>query len=258
MQQPYYTIELSVVACNFEVLVNDIPVLAMEVEGQIAPNLPLNFAICKTGEQNLTVVMRPLKKQKKIQPSAELKYNVRLYDVSNDEFDFVKDFEEIKFPKVDPNNDLTILENTSKFYAEVPYELTRWDEGVDLKDVKDVEKKLKQAYYDIGGLVERENFVEFEKKVSLREQNMATAMYLSPIEIKSRINSLINDVKNGFKIKPLPKDMLFRTYGYGKIGAFKSVDGEPVISLYNEEKKEELMLELMFYIPDGKTEFEVI
>lgn len=258
MQQPYYTIELSAVACSFEILVNDIPILAMETEGQIAPNLPINFGIYENGDQNVSVTMLPLNGEQKIHPHAELKYNIRLYDVANEEFNFVKDFDTIQFPKIDSDNRASVLNRVSKFYAEVPYKMTLWENGSKLKDIPDVENRLKQAYLNIGNLIDRGQFTEFESKIATRENNMAASMYLSPIETKSRINSLIDDVKNGFKMTTLPKDMIFKTYGYGKIGAYKRPNGEPVISLYNKEKKEELMLELMFYIPEGKTEFEVI
>lgn len=230
----------------------------MEVEGQIAPNLPINFSIYKNGDQNVSVTMLPLNGQEKLHPNAELKYNIRLYDVTNDEFNFVKDFDTIEFPKIDSNNSTTVMNKISKFYAEVPYKMTLWENGLKLEDIPDVENKLKQAYLNIGNLIDKGMFTEFESKIAVRENNMTVSMYLSPIEKKARINSLIEDVKNGFKMKSLPKDMVFKSYGYGKIGAYKRSNGEPVISLYNEAKKEELILELMFYMPNGKTEFEVI
>lgn len=55
---------------------------------------------------------------------------------------------------------------------------------------------------------------------------MATSMYLSNYDSNARINSLIDDAKNGFNIMPFPKDTILRFYGYGKLATFKKLNGE--------------------------------
>jgi hypothetical protein len=47
-------------------------------------------------------------------------------------------------------------------------------------------------------------------------------------------------------------------YADGRAAALKKLNGEPALYLVNEKTKEELMIDLMFYVPEGKTEFEVI
>lgn len=256
--QPYYTISFSVAACNFEILVNDIPVVTMEAKGQISTNIPINYAIYKSGEQFITAIIKPLAGTENLHPDASLKFNVRLYDVANNDFKRINDFEEVKLPQVEENQKVPFLSQETEFIAEIPYSLTNWNNGENLKDVDDFKEKLIKEYNNLADLLKEEKYVAFAEKISVREKNMATSMYLSSSESKARINSLIDDAKNGFKVMPFPQDTILRFYGYGKLATFKKLNGEPALYLYNDKTKEELMIDQMFYIPKGKTELEII
>jgi hypothetical protein len=257
MTQPYYTVSFSVSACNFEILVNDIPVITMETEGQISTNIPINYAICNSGKQFITANIKPLVDNETLHPDASLKFHVRLYDVAYNEFKLINDFEQIELPKVEENQKIPVLTKSDEFLAEIPYSLTKWNDGENLKDVENLKNKIIEAYSNLADLLKNEKYSEFAEKISVREKNMATSMYLSSSESKARINSLIDDAKNGFDVMPLPKS-IFKFYGYGKLVTLKKLNGEPAFYLYNKETKEELMIDQMFYIPKGKTELEII
>ena len=87
---------------------------------------------------------------------------------------------------------------------------------------------------------------------------MATSMYLSDNESKTRIEELISDFKNGFKVMPIEAKSIVYIYGNDRVAALKKPNGEPALYLQNQKLEEELMLDITFYIPEGKTEFEVI
>lgn len=70
--QPYYTISFSVAACNFEILVNDIPVVTLETKGQISTNIPINYAIYKSGKQFITAIIKPLTGTANLNPGTSL------------------------------------------------------------------------------------------------------------------------------------------------------------------------------------------
>jgi hypothetical protein len=256
--EPYYTIDFSVAACNFEILINDIPVLTMEVEGQIATNVPVNYAIYKSGEQFVKAIIKPLSGQESLHPEASLRFNIRLYDVANNEFKHIKDFPETAVQKVEENQKIPILKTSTEFKAEIPYSLTKWTDGENLEDVENFKEKIIIAYDKLANLLKEEKYSEFAEKIKVREKNMATSMYLSNSESNARINGLLEDAKNGFKVMPFPKDTILRFYGYGKLATFKKLNGEPAFYLYNPETKEELMIDQMFYFPKGKTELEII
>lgn len=57
---------------------------------------------------------------------------------------------------------------------------------------------------------------------------------------------------------PITDDNNVHIYGNGKVAGLKNIKGESALYLINEETKEELRLEVTFYIPKGKNEFEII
>ncbi|MBF8455572.1 hypothetical protein IV494_00115 [Kaistella sp. G5-32] len=45
IKKPYYMIDFSASACLFEIRINDYPVAHMDIAGQVASTIPINFAI---------------------------------------------------------------------------------------------------------------------------------------------------------------------------------------------------------------------
>lgn len=261
-KEPYYTIEFSAVACNFEVLVNDIPVASFETDGQLSPNVPINYAIYKSGKQNISVKVSPLKGQQYVSPSSEFGYTVKLFDVTNDEFKFIEELGSHTLEKVKPEDKRPHLAHTSTFSAEIPYQMSDWENSRDLLSISNekdyISKKLNGAYNEIVNIIKAKKFDLFYDKIKFRERNMAVSMYLSKDEVNARINSLIEDIEEGFVVMDLPIDRVLNIYGNGKLATYKKLNGEPALSLSNPKTSEEIMLEFMFHIPNGKEEFEII
>lgn len=155
------------------------------------------------------------------------------------------------------NQKTPLLTTSGEFLAEIPYSLTKWNDGENLKDIENLKEKLIDAYNNLAELLKNQKYSEFVEKYKVREKNMAVSMYLSTSESNARMNSLIDDAKNGFEVMPFPKAII-KFYGYGKLATLKKLNGEPAFYLYNKETQEELMIDQMFYIPKGKTEFEII
>lgn len=83
-------------------------------------------------------------------------------------------------------------------------------------------------------------------------------MYLSESESQGRVAELIDDFKSGFEIQPISKDAVMFVCANSKAAMLKRPNGESALFLQNLEKEEELMLDISFFMPEGKTEFEVI
>ncbi|GAA4758340.1 MULTISPECIES: hypothetical protein [Flavobacterium] len=255
-QQPYYMIDFSASACMFEILINDYPVISMNVEGQVSTNLPINYAILESGEQLLSHKILPLLGETSIHEKAELKYDIKLFDVSND-FVFKEQFAEYKSEPIEDKK-LPVIASSKKFNAKVPYKLEAWQNGVSIKNDDNHKDKLHLAYNEIVGLINKGDYTGFQKKITAREHNMTSSMYLSKSESDSRIEELIEDFKSGFKTIPVDKKSVFHIYGFGKVAMLKKLNGESGLTLVNEKTKEELMLDISFYLPQGSDKFEVI
>ncbi|UKB80817.1 hypothetical protein [Chryseobacterium sp. MEBOG07] len=261
-KEPYYTIDFTAVYCKFEVLVNDIPVIAMETEGQMSPNVPVNFGISSSGEQKIEIKLLPVTGGQYIDSRTKFEYTIKLFDVFNDKFVHEKDCGNFQFSEKETVKKLPSLHHKSSFQAEIPYEMMKWEESRDLlsisKDTSYLNNKLDSIYKRISSLIESKQYDAFFELIKNREKNMALSMYLGNDDAKARLNSLLEDFNDGFKIMPLPEGRVLKIYGNGKLATYKKLNGEPAFFLFKEKTKEELMLELMFHIPQGKEEFEVI
>lgn len=256
IKQPYYMIDFSASACLFEIRVNDYPVIHMEVEGQVSTMIPINYAILKNGLQSVSATLLPNLGEVQLDPNSELKFNIKLFDVSHD-FVFKEQFGEYQSEEI-ADKKLPIIKYNNSFKAEVPYTLEAWQDGRNLNDVKDCRKKLDSAYNKIIDLIQNGEYNTFSELISKRENNMATSMYLTKTEQEQRIKELIQDFNSGFNIQPLPSDSLMLIVGFNKAAILCRANGESALYLQNPETQEEIMLDISFYIPKDKDDFQII
>ncbi|WP_158799350.1 hypothetical protein [Pedobacter sp. L105] len=257
MPQPYYMIDFSAACCMFEIRINDIPVMMLDLPGQAASMTPVNFSILESGTQIITATVFPHSGNLVLDPEAKLKFDIKLFDVERG-FAFKEQLVKYEFEKVDPHKKLPVLRHQTSFSAQVPYSLEGWKNGIALKDVKDVNIKLSNAYERVSSLISRRDYTGFRTSIANRENIMNRSMYLDLAKAKDRIDNLIEDFEGGFKVATIPPDAVLQIYGNGKVAALKKINGESAFFLVNNETREELMIDIMFYISTGKTEFEVI
>ncbi|PQL92359.1 hypothetical protein [Apibacter adventoris] len=255
--KPYYIIDFSAAACLFEIRINDISVASMEIEGQTSTIIPINIGILESGIQNISSKILPLSGTTVLDTKAYLNFDIKLFDVTND-FIFKESFGEYRSTPVGKDLKLPIISYENHFQADVPYSFEGWKTGENLKDLENVKSKLLSAYNNLIKIINEKNYDLFIQKIKKRENFMATCMYLNETEKSSRINELISDFQSGFKVQPIPVDAIYVPYGYNKAAVLKKINGEPALWLLNEKTEEELMLDLLFYIPKGKTEFEIL
>jgi len=257
MAQPYYQIDFSASHCQFEVRVNDISVLHMEITGQVSTMVPINPGILKSGKQTIAVKILPLSGQPTVTEHAEFNYDIKLFDVSNG-FEFKEQLSGFRFPPVDKSKPHTELKHEAFFNAEVPYTVKDYDGAVDLTRILTIKQLLTTAYQQIGTLVDAGNYEGFRKAIALREGIMATTMYLSKGESDARIDDLVNDFKNGFKFESIQHETVMHFYANGRSAALKKNNGESALVFMNKQTGEELMIDVTFYIPAGNTSLQII
>lgn len=252
----YYMADFSAFMCYFQIRVNDVEVFSLNVDGQTSTNIPLNQGILESGLQKIEVRVFPLKGKKVLHPEASVRCKVVAFDVSNGDFKFVNQFENFETLPVKKGVPYTFQKST--FEAKVPYKINAWQNGQKLKDFKDLKEKLIVEYNKIIHSIKSGNYQDFIKAYQKREQNIATAMYLGEKESTKRINEILYDIKNGFEIQPLPQNLVLEISGNDKLACLKRFDGMSALFLENKKTEEELILLVNFYLPQGKTEFEII
>ena len=75
---------------------------------------------------------------------------------------------------------------------------------------------------------------------------------------EDRIKGLTQDLKSGFKLVPIPADAVVKIFGNGKLATLVKPNGDSAFTLVNSQKGEEMSLDFSFYIPQGKSELEIL
>ncbi|WP_165750322.1 hypothetical protein, partial [Cellulophaga sp. Z1A5H] len=172
MEKPHYVIQFSAAQCMFEIRVNDIIVVTLNLEEQAMTIIPFNYAISEIGKQIITVRILPVFGEIHLRDTAEFYYDVLLYDVSNG-FKLIENLGGYKAPKMDNSKPKTVLTNTYSIDATVPFKLNdAWKEAQDLKEIKDLYEKLRKTYNNIANIIESRNFDKLLKLMEIKENNI--------------------------------------------------------------------------------------
>ena len=256
MKQPYYQLDFSALLCKFEVKINDIEILSMNLDGQTSTDIPVNSAIFGSGLQKIEVKGYPLEGTKTMHPEAYIRYKVKEQEVGTGEFMFVKDFEKYQTPAV--HQGVPFIYHTSTFRAEVPYELESWKTLQNTKDLKtDVKPALTQAYQQIIQKAKSGDYKPLVDAIKVVEVRNAKTMYLSEQDTYQRVKSILDDIAGGFKIMDLSDARTISYAANGKLLRFVRPDGNAALALENEETSEQLVLDFWFCLPDGNEEFKI-
>ncbi|OMQ09519.1 hypothetical protein [[Flexibacter] sp. ATCC 35103] len=262
--KPYYTVKLQIQACNFELLLNDIPVLSYSVKSGMTNEIPLNPYILKSGKQNLKIKLTPINDQLKLSEqidlSLDLGYN-NIIDENNGLGEYIQSgkfnlSQEIKDKK------LPYFEIEIPFNAYVP-----WDYKNILEDAQDLSKQsdlLKQTVNNFYHILETKDSKKYFElmKGSLKVQS--DVEYMSRKEIDKLLNDL--DLSQIKKIYPLDNYEI-KLYANGKLVRFvsktKDEDGNQYLFRYTvppliEGKRDgEGSFNYLFYLPKDQKELEV-
>jgi len=250
-------IDLSTSSCRFEIRVNDVPVINLNLKNQTSTMFPINYAILQNGRQEISIKVLPILGQANLNKDAALKYDIKLFDTGND-FKFQKQFGNYKTPAVDQNPKLPSIVHNDFFTAEVPYKITAWQSSKKLENNDTTKSALIKAYEEVIKMLIDKRYNDFKEKISKREYIIATTMYLSKTESEARINNIIRDLQKGFQIQPLPKESIMLLYAYGKTAALKKFNGESALYAYNKQTGEELMIDITFHLASRDQKFEII
>lgn len=256
MTQPYYQLDFSALLCRFEIKVNDMEILTMNVDGQTSTDIPINAAIFGSGLQKIEVKGFPLDGTKNMHVEAYIRYKVIEQEVSTGKFIFVKDFEKHQTPTV--KEGAPYIYHTSNFTAEVPYALEGWNNLHNIQDLKtEIRPVLIAAYQKIIQKAKEGNYKPLIDAIKVVETRNAKNMYLNEQDTNDRIKSILDNVADGFKIKDLSKELVLSYAADGRLVRFIRLDGKGAFVLENYKTGEELVLDFWFCLPARSQYFTV-
>lgn len=256
MKKTFYEADASALNCTLQIRLNDVEIFSAPISGQMRTDIPLNLGILESGEQEIEVRGIPLPNELQLQENSYARYQINEFDLSTGKYQFLQQFNEFQTSPVQKGKPLILHKST--FKAEVPYKIDAWQNGQDLRNIKGLKPDLIKAYNKLIRHISNKEFDLVIETLTQREKNTATSLYLSEEESRNRISKLLYDFENDFKVLPLTDTSKLEYSAYGKLVCLKSTDNMSALRLENMETNEDLILPLNFYIPEGKTEFEVI
>ncbi len=254
MSKPYYLLEFSVSACRFIVEINDLEILNLPVEDGMSSMLPINHGIFKSGNQKVKITLESLQEgvfnleQATIFKIIEYSAGHTL-EFKNDIKAFAPDFKD--------NGKKHSYEAQTTFTAIMPYEIASWAEGVNLTDINRLEERLDNFYATVKSLFKRKEYIKIREIFSRKENNIASMMYLNQEQSDARLNSIFQDMENGFEFD----DSIIAIPYFlknGKVVSFRNPLGSPAIKLVNAELGEEIYVELNVMMDKSKMTFQVV
>lgn len=253
----YYVIDYCAVRCFIDIKVNDVFILSLNVDGQVATIMPINNAILETGMQQVSYTIRPLLGDDNLQNNASFNASVWLYDVNGDSIEEIEEINSFSLPELTKDSPLPIYEDNKYFYADVPYMLNAWQNSVDLSKIKNLRELVDYSYKKIENYIANAQYEKFNDMIQQREDNVATCMYFSEERKNQRKNRFIDLMSTGLYVVPVSEQDNMVIFGHNKLVTLKKKDGASALLLRNSVG-EEMNLVLFLHLQQGQNELSVI
>lgn len=226
-----YGIEFNIkVPC--EIKINDLVVSKNYLSGAIGPEI-INQYIRKSGEQKVSIkIMHPYLSEGGQFDNAGLKSlieNTFIQTIEPDNDYKVQVVKELKFPVI--NEKVSQFEYGWNFNAEVPYNISSWDDAQDLKNIdkKELELQVLEKYRQLWNILQSGNVDEFMNEIKDSNNDLFISNYYDKDKQSEYLESLRN-FYNSHKGAMQPMDraeLVFLSNGKGvaleQTGQFKGV-----------------------------------
>ena len=251
--RPYYQINVKSSAVNFDIRVNDLPLLKFfEKSGGMNMEFPINTGILESGDQILTIKVYPLKDNNTILPnsyfSLELNKKIDAWSFNN------KREIILKIPDmIVPKEGLPYWEFQTKFSVYVPYQLTGWKNSESIENTENIKKELNIAYEKIKNAIEKKDNSAFKLLVKNKIFEESVSLY------EKQDHEITPFPEEKEKILPFTNCEI-RFYGNGKLVRLEDNNGESCLKseIIENGKSVIYTYPLFYHKPKNSSELEII
>jgi len=262
-QNTNYRANIQVGACNFSLLINDVPIVQYleESSGTFNTTSPINNVILKSGKQTYKLILYPGYKDG--QPATALSENV-LVDINIEGFRYRGYAVEKVVPPVSLVNISAKQQNFKQagqpvaifegvFDIQVPYDITGWSESQDLRkeDPDALLKEILAAYKEFGDIVTTKDSVRLSNLVYQKEKDYAQALFLDQEGTKKQWDTY-SSILHAKKLEMEPiENYKLKFYGKGRLVTLERIDypyaGQPALRADVTDAQGEEYTEYYFY-----------
>lgn len=275
-QKITYRAGIEVAACNFQLLINDVPVAQNfgSVQGTFNTSSPINSVLLKGGKQSFKLILYPgfqdskqlsvLSENVKARITIEaLKYEGSGVKTITSPYAIIE-VPSAAQPFTFAGKFTAVYEGT--FTADLPYELTGWSKSQDLRK-ENPEALLKQVlatYKQFSSSITNKDEKGLEAMVYNKEKNYAQMMFLDQQATAHQWESYKrNFTDEGLEMLPVERYQL-KFYGEGRLVILERTDvanfGEPALRARYKEQGRNMINAFFLYLhkSEGSGKLEVI
>ncbi|QCE42746.1 hypothetical protein [Psychroserpens sp. NJDZ02] len=255
----YYDITSYNGACNYKILINDLPVFSMYNNARGEISVPINGKILKSGKQSLKVILFPFYDENKelkkgLNPYAGLDITISKmkWDESERKFDYYPFFE-YKTPREGTkklqnnpsillfknNENLKAFEEEVSFNVKVPYELDGWSKSINLKkeNTDELTKEVVDYYESLTKDFKNKNINNISEKYYNKEKEVAQSYFYTEKEVNTRWNVDILEkiLDSTASVRKIEKYEL-KFFGNGKVVALMRYPGKSPLCVVTKKQ----------------------
>lgn len=269
-----YRANIQVGACNFELLINDVPVEQFfgNANGTFNTSTPINDAILKSGSQRWKLILYPgYKNDKPIESlSANVFVDIEIEALKNRGMikkipeKLLETTEDGKYKGAGEKQ--MVYEGT--FEATVPYNLKGWSESVDLRkeNQQDLLKKVLAFYEEYADVFKNKDEGKLNSIIYNKEKELQQCFFMDRLIAQNhyKLYTVTLERPNA-KVLPIEKYKL-RFYGDGRLVTLERTDfpnvGEPVVRIqWKKGNEKNPITEFMYaylHMRSGSSKLEMI
>lgn len=153
-----------------------------------------------------------------------------------------------------------VFSDEKAFVSNVPYELTDWNQGVDLtKENSDkLRKEIEKKYIEYTESFKSADLPKYKELTKQRQENIFTSMYYTEEQKKQTEKSYVSGIENSkVKLYPLENYKLV-FYGNGKLVGLQKIKEAPGLYVDNQDEREAFMEYILFYRKTSNSPLEII
>lgn len=242
--RPVYYARYGNRGCLFELRINDN--LSAEVTEPVnigETSIAINPVIFKSGKQSISISLKPFPGRKTIVNDKPFRLEIGYYDftekpdsMGNRIWHKVFELPEIEIPE----EGLPQIEIEKEFDAQVPCEITTWDEYVDLREIPNIEQKVVEEYKRVRQMIAEKKINELKEYFWPTYQEIGVTLYQSQKDIERNWKGNV-DVINKYSVNELQPieeyRMVFSTDGKSISLKSKKHGGFPAALLFLRDEK---------------------
>lgn len=231
MSRIFYILTLSAKHGLLEVRINDMVVLANNVEDTYTINLPLNNLIPSTGMQELLCTLKPNLGNNILEDDCMVEGAINRTVVNEELTQVLDDKQLIQFhfdserPSYEPLS----------FFADTPYELNIYNDAVNLTHNVQLPSLIADTYRRLNALLENQQYDLFIQELMAHDNNLARSLYwkVTPDITLWRQDQIKMLLESGFRLMPPDNSSPLTFYGYGYLVRPMAPDGNTALRLYH-------------------------